>query len=188
MKVLTLNFDLDLWKGNGEIWHKYPNFVKVDFRDIAMSHSATHTNRQVNERTNQQTRKITIMTWDRQCMKCKLERVNVTKLSVMLVSLRCRVLMSTCTSKLMISITGALGVETKIYKFLHRIHIIFSVLNCFTLVSYSAFIMWTGWTLVMACHGDSTINIVLIIIFIIIIILTITPKVSQSVKHNNSDG
>ena len=33
----------------------------------------------------------------------------------------------------------------------------------------SAFIKWTGWTLAMACHDDSTINIDLVIIIIIIL-------------------
>jgi len=35
----------------------------------------------------------------------------------------------------------------------------------------SAFISWTGWTLVVACHDDSTINIILVIIIINILLL-----------------
>jgi len=33
--------------------------------------------------------------------------------------------------------------------------------------AHSAFISWTGWTFVVACHDDSTINIMLVIIIMV---------------------
>jgi len=38
---------------------------------------------------------------------------------------------------------------------------------------WSAFIKWTGWTLPMACHEGTTINIISVIVIIIIIIIII---------------
>jgi len=60
--VLTLNFDLNLWKFNSEIWHRCWTYRAkfCENRTYFSDHSQRH--EQTNEQTKRQTRPLTYIT------------------------------------------------------------------------------------------------------------------------------